>query len=151
MDAIDFNYLYYVKGTPGVWSFKKQLSNNLALLVKFGTNDVYHQAKPNDVHQLSSFPINTNEGPLTIEKVMDWLFEDSDKPDFIFDFDKQDSSTKIKLMAHYVPNCDFSTFKESHMAKIYKWFNDLYKALNKADQKSVDDFNNKFLNQEKTS
>lgn len=101
------------------------------MLVKFGTEDVYHQAKPQDIFQLSTFSINTSDGPLTLEKIMDWLFADCDKSDFIFDFDKQSNEVKEKLMSHYVPGYDKATFHKSHMTKIYKWFNDIYAALNK--------------------
>lgn len=131
MEAIDYKHLYFIKGTSGVWSFKQQLSNNLALFVRFGTIDVYHQTKPENCSQLSAFPIPTNEGLLPLETVVDALFSDCENLNFIFDFDKLDVDQKLFLMTHYVPNYDSSNFKEFHMAKIYKVFNELYKALNR--------------------
>jgi len=123
--------LYNIKGSTNVWVFKKRVAKNYAAFLKYGTIDEYTTVKPEASRQLSEYVIRTNEGDLSPEKVIDWLFEDSDKPDFIFDFDKQTDDVKKQLMERYVPAYDSIEFKVSHMSRIYKWFNSMHKALNK--------------------
>jgi len=129
MEALDFKDLFSLKGKPGVWQFKKKLTSGMILFHRFKQPDVYATVKVEVCSAIGNHIIYTNEGNLPVEKVIDWLFQDSTKPDFSFEFDKLSTEKKKAIMEKYAPNYDSTAFKEYHMSRIFKWFNELHSAL----------------------
>ena len=129
METIDFKHLYSIKNKPGVWEFKKVVGKKFIACLKYGSFDTYATVKPEEVMCLGDYAIHTNDGTIEIDRVIDWLFADSDQTTFIFDFDGQTPEVQKEIMEKYAPNYDSDRFKPYHMSKIYKWFNELYKVL----------------------
>lgn len=132
MERLDFQNLFAVKGKPGVWNFKTRLTNGMYLLNRYGNEDEKITIKKTeDLSSIGQHIIYTMEGQVSVETVIDALFADSDKPDFVSDFESLTEDQKKEKMTWYVPNYDSEEFKVYHMSRIYKWFNELHKALNK--------------------
>ena len=130
MEALDFKNLFSIKGKPGVWKFKIRLVNGLIVFNSCGS-DAYTVVKDSSCTAIGDQVVHTNEGNLPVERVIDWLFADSTNPDFVSDFDSLSPEEKKTFMEKYAPNYDSTRFKEQHMSRIFKWFKELHKFLDK--------------------
>lgn len=122
MEEFEIKNLLSVSGMPGVYRFRGFLKNGNLVVERLTTGDRTNiNPKKSQITKFGNVYIETNDGNIGLEQVIEKLYETENIPDFVVITPDEQRD----FMQRVVPGYDKQKFKPYHMTKILGWFKDI--------------------------
>jgi hypothetical protein len=140
MESFEIKELYTLHGKPGLYKFVGQAKAGYLFSRLTEPGKVVLQ--DTGIGRLNDIRIYTTEGEVSVESVIDRMYEIADGgikiPDNLAVLSDRWESVS-DFMQEMVPSYDSEQFKPYHMEKVLKWYHEISKALDMLDTDVLDE------------